>query len=86
MATVFSTAELASTAAAQGEAATAGRMWGAIESEEAFAPIGQWSRHREGYEQLVFRAAGAVFDEAREEGKLLSLAEAAGIDEAQTLP
>ena len=40
----------------------------------------------EGYEQLVFRAAGAVFDEAREEGKLLSLAEAAGIDEAQTLP
>ncbi len=86
MAAVFSTAELATTAASRGEAAAAGRLWGAIESEEASAPIGQWSRHREGYEQLVFRAAGAAFDAAREEGKLLSLAEAAGLGEGQTLP
>lgn len=86
MATVFSTAELASTAALRGEVAAAGRLWGAIESEEASAPVGQWARYRDEYEQLVLRAAGPVFDEAREEGKLLSLAEATGLGEGQTLP
>ncbi len=86
MAAVFSTAELASCAALRGEPAAAGRLWGAIESEEASAPIGQWSRFREQYEQLVFRATGTAFDAAREDGKLLSLAEAADIGEDQTLP
>lgn len=67
MSSVFAAAELASAAAARGETALAGRVWGAIESEEAIAPIGQWPS-----------AGGPDFDRARQEGALLSLAEAKG--------
>ncbi len=41
MSSVFAGAELASAAAARGDSTLAGRLWGAIESEEAIAPIGQ---------------------------------------------
>ena len=80
MSSVFAAAELASAAAARGETALAGRVWGAIESEEANAPIGQWPGEREAYELLVRIAGGPDFDRARQEGALLSLAEAAGLD------
>jgi hypothetical protein len=73
-------AELASTAAAAGDVEVAARLWGAIEREEAAAPIGQWPGYRAEYECLVFSAAGSTFEEARAEGRLLALGEAAGLD------
>jgi hypothetical protein len=84
MGSVFAAAELASTAAARGDAEAAARLWGAIESEEAEGSIGQWLEHRATYERLVFSAAGPKCDQARAEGRLLSLAEAAGVEPAQT--
>ena len=80
MGSVFAAAELASAAAGRQDATLAGRLWGAIESEEAIAPIGQWPGERETYESLVRIAGGPDFDRARQEGTLLSLAEAAGLD------
>ena len=79
MSMVFASAELASAAAARGDAALAGRLWGAIESEEATAPIGQWPSYRDEYESLIRAADGPEFERARQEGALLSLAEAAGL-------
>jgi len=63
MVSVFAAAELASTAAAAGDAEAAARLWGAIESEEAAGPIGQWPRYRQEHERLVFRAAGPTFEQ-----------------------
>ena len=86
MTSVFAAAELASTAAAAGDAVTAARLWGAIESEEAAGPIGQWLGYRAEYERLVLTAAGPEFEQARAEGRLLSLREAGGLEPAQTVP
>ena len=86
MVSVFATAELAAAAALRGDAAPAGRLWGAIESEESAAPIGQWPGQRAEYEEAVMRAAGPEFERGREEGRVLSLAEAAGLEPPQTLP
>jgi hypothetical protein len=79
MISVFAAAELASAAAAVGDADAAGRLWGAIESEEASGPIGQWPGYRAQYEELRLPASGPEFERARDEGHLLSLAEAAGL-------
>ena len=38
-----------------------------------------WGRHQEEIESLVLRAAGPAFDEARAEGSLMSIPEAAGL-------
>jgi hypothetical protein len=74
---LFAAAELACAAAALGDVVTAGRLWGAIEREEASAPIGQWPEQRAEYQRLVLGVAGSAFEEARAEGRLLSLDEAA---------
>ena len=87
MVSVFAAAELASTAAAAGDAEAAARLWGAIESEEAAGPIGQWLSYRAEYERLVWSAAGRPeFEQARAEGRLLSLQEAGGLEPDQTVP
>ena len=67
MVSVFTAAELASTAAAAGDAEAAGRLWGAIESEEATGPIGQWPGYRAEYERrrAAARPAGREFEQAR---------------------
>ena len=82
---VFIGAELA-IAAARGDDERAGRIWGAVESELATGPVGQWERHREETEALVLRVDGPAFARARAEGILLSIGEAAGLETAQTEP
>lgn len=86
MVAVFATAELASVAALRSDVVSAGRLWGAIEREESNGPIGQWPGERPGYEKTIVPAADTDFDRARREGSLLTLAEAAGVEPAQTEP
>jgi tetratricopeptide (TPR) repeat protein len=81
---IFAAAELASAAATLGDASTAGRMWGAIEREEAAGATGQWPPYRAEHEERVLQAAGTAFEEARAEGRLLTLAEAAALTVAYT--
>ena len=77
---VFALAMLAWGAAAGGDAVRAGRLWGALEAEERRAPIGQWEVEREEYQQRLRPVDGAEFEQARAEGRALSLE--AGISEA----
>jgi predicted ATPase/class 3 adenylate cyclase len=44
---VFGVGLLSCVAAERGELERAGRLWGAIEAEHAFAPLGGWQRHRD---------------------------------------
>ena len=67
---------LARVAAKDGREARAGRLWGAIEAEEARGPVGAWEGDREQEEHAVLAAAGAAFDSARAEGRVLALADA----------
>jgi hypothetical protein len=73
-------AKLAVIAAERGDAQPAGRLWGAIESNETSGPVRGWEDSRNEYEALVLRADGQPFARARAEGRLLSIAEAAGLD------
>ncbi len=76
---LFAAAELAAQAAVTGDASRAGRIWGAVEADEEDAgPVGMWAQHRDEYATLVLSAAGEEFDRARTEGRLLTLARAAG--------
>ena len=63
-----------------GDAERAGRLWGAIEGEHASMPVRQWENDREKLEALVLGVDGPAFARARTEGRLLSIAEAAGLD------
>ena len=76
---VFVGAELAILAVERGDAARAGRLWGAVESEVSSRPVAEWEGHHEEIETLVLRADGPAFSEARAEGSLMSIAEAAGL-------
>ena len=73
-------AKLAVIAAERGDAERAGRLWGAIESNETAGPVRGWEDSRKEYEALVLRTDGPPFARARTEGHLLSIAEAAGLD------
>jgi predicted ATPase/DNA-binding SARP family transcriptional activator len=73
---VYALALLADLAARSGRRAHAGRLWGAIEAEEARGPIGAWEQDREQAERALLAAAGPDFDAARAEGRLLTLHEA----------
>ena len=53
----------------------AGLLWGAIETEEARAPIGQWEMEREAYAAPLLRRTGAGFERGRTLGRTLSLDE-----------
>jgi hypothetical protein len=77
---VLTAAKLAVIAAERGDAAQAGRLWGAIESEQTSRPVRQWENDREKLEALVLGVDGPAFARARTEGRLLSIAEAAGLD------
>src|SRR3954454_2527045 len=72
--------KLAVIAAERGDAEQAGRLWGAIESEQTSRPVRQWENDREELEALVLGVDGPAFARARTEGRLLSIAEAAGLD------
>src|SRR6185369_16685073 len=60
---------LAWAAADSGEPAVAGRLWGAVETDSARAPFGQWESQREVYGSRVGVAAGSDFDRGLAEGR-----------------
>jgi predicted ATPase len=73
---VYLLALLAQLAAAGGRRERAGVLWGAVEAEEARGPVGQWEDEREAYAAPVVAAADAGFEQGRDRGRSLSLAEA----------
>jgi len=64
---------LAWVAAVRGDAARAGRLWGAAEAEEEKRPSGQWEHERDLYLKRVFVADGPELSRAREIGRRLTL-------------
>jgi predicted ATPase/class 3 adenylate cyclase len=75
---VFALLVLALAARARGDDERAGRIWGAIETESARAPLGRWETvYRDAYEATIFSGAGEDFERGLEEGRGLSLDEAA---------
>lgn len=66
-------------AAARGDAALAGRLWGAIEDEDAGAPLGGWRRHRQVCEPRIRPVAGPDFERGYREGRALTLDDAVSI-------
>jgi predicted ATPase/DNA-binding SARP family transcriptional activator len=79
---VLRIAVIAWAAAELGDFARAGKLWGAIEAEEARDPIPGWEGKRDTYEQRVVNGPNAVFARARQDGQTLSLDEA--VEEALT--
>jgi predicted ATPase/class 3 adenylate cyclase len=73
---VFGVGLLARVAAERGQLDRAGRLWGAIEEENAVAPLGGWRRHRDVCEARILEAAGPEFESARAAGATLTLDEA----------
>jgi predicted ATPase len=71
--TVFGLALLARAAAESGELARAGRLWGALETEEERGPVGQWEKERETFAARVLGHGGPELDRGLEEGRRLSL-------------
>ena len=80
---MLTAAKLAVIAAERGDAEQAGRLWGAIESDQTSRPVRQWENDRERLEAVVLGVDGPAFARARTEGRLLSIAEAAGLDASQ---
>jgi hypothetical protein len=62
---VFGVGLLAAIAAARGQLEHAGRLWTAIEHEDAVAPLGGWRRHREAFEAVIRQASGPEFERDR---------------------
>ncbi|HEX8918999.1 MAG TPA: hypothetical protein VF898_10895, partial [Chloroflexota bacterium] len=74
--TILAVALLAQIAAGTGRPKRAGRLWGAIEVEEARAPVGQWETQRDRFAQVILAHTGPEFEFGRAEGRHLSLDEA----------
>ncbi len=70
---------LAWAAAELGQPETAGRLWGAVETESARSPFGQWEAGREGYLAHLLVAAGPEFDRGRAEAPSISFEEAVSL-------
>ena len=77
---VFSAAELAIIAAERKDSTRAGLLWGAVEAEASVGRVGQWEQEVAELEALVLRADGPRFSQARAEGKLLSIPQAAELE------
>jgi non-specific serine/threonine protein kinase len=76
-ATIIAVSLLAQVEGEAGQPERAGRLWGAIEAEEARGPVGQWDVEREEAARPVLAHAGPEFERGRQEGRHLSLQEAA---------
>ncbi len=77
MGAITALALLARVATRRDEPGRAGLLWGAVEAEEARAPVGGWWQvEREAFSGPVLAAASAQFDRARSEGVRLSLVQA----------
>jgi predicted ATPase len=77
---VYGLVHLAWIAAERGDEQRAGWLWGAVEAEEARAPVGQWETERELYVGRVIAGRGDDFERGRRKGRRLSFATA--IEEA----
>jgi predicted ATPase/DNA-binding SARP family transcriptional activator len=77
---VYALAYLACVAAEDGDAQQAGRLWGAVEAEEARRPLGAWENEREQYAARVLAHADAHLEQGLREGRELPLQ--AAIEEA----
>jgi hypothetical protein len=75
---VFGVGLLSCVAAEQGRLELAGRLWGAIEDERAFAPLGGWQRHRDACYTRIRELADEDFDTGLAAGRKLELDEAVG--------
>ena len=73
---VFGVGLLARAAAEQGHGERAGLLWGAIEDENAGAPLGGWRRHRQVSEARILELATPGFEPARARGRELTLDQA----------
>ena len=73
---VYLLAILAATAGMQGRLKNAGTIWGAVETEEARAPVGQWEGEREDYAARVLAYEGPEFDAGRSQGRRMTLSDA----------
>jgi predicted ATPase len=71
--TVYGLALLARAAAESGDPARAGRLWGALETEEGLGPVGQWESERETFAARVLAGGGPELERGLEEGRRLSL-------------
>ena len=80
---LFGVGLLSRAAAETGDAERAGLLWGAIEDEDAGAPLGGWRRHRQATEERILELATPEFAHARARGRKLTLDEA--VELAQTL-
>ena len=77
---VYALAYLACIAAEHEDAYRAGRLWGAVEAEEARRPLGAWEGDREQYAARVLAHADAHLEQGLREGRELPLQ--AAIEEA----
>jgi predicted ATPase/DNA-binding SARP family transcriptional activator len=77
---VYALAYLACVAAEGGDMHQAGRLWGAVEAEEARRPHGAWEGDRDQYAARVLAHADAHLDQGLREGRELPLQ--AAIEEA----
>jgi tetratricopeptide (TPR) repeat protein len=73
---VFGAGLLAAVAAERGEYERAGRLWGAIETEQVGAPNGGWIRHRPAYEARVLASSTPEFNRGLAVGREWTLDEA----------
>jgi predicted ATPase len=73
---VFGVGLLARVAAEHSEHERAGRLWGAIENEQAGAPNGGWIRHRDEQAVCVLASVTPEFERGRTTGRQWSLDEA----------
>jgi predicted ATPase/DNA-binding SARP family transcriptional activator len=76
IAMTYELAVLALAARAGGEDKRAGRLWGAIEAQEARAFLGQWPADREDYATGILLPHSAQLEQGREDGRRLTLDEA----------
>jgi ATP/maltotriose-dependent transcriptional regulator MalT len=75
--TTAALANLARLARDRGHIERAGRLWGAVEASDAARPEIQWAVDRSAWETDVIAGGGRDFNEAREQGRALSLEGAA---------
>ena len=76
---VFGVGLFARLAAERGQLERAGRLWGAIESEDIGAPLGGWRRHRQRCEERIREAMSPEFERGYAEGQALRLDDAVSL-------
>jgi predicted ATPase/class 3 adenylate cyclase len=76
---VFGVGLFARLAAERGQLDRAGRLWGAIEDEDAGAPLGGWRRHRQRCEERMRTVSSPEFERGCVAGHKLTLDEAVSL-------